>query len=348
MKQLFYIALLLLSFTSLLTSCGDGTVLMKNVTGKPGELVVVAPDNLWESAVGDSIFELLSQPQPMLPQEEPIFDVAHVPNKGFTDIFKTTRNLVLIQVGSNVDSTKFTIRENVWAAPQVVMTIHAKTKEEYFNILKKNKNLIPNYFTKSERKRIQSMYSDRKFKEKVVESHVEKKFGIKMATPKGFRVATDTTDFSWILFRARDLDQGIFVYTTPYTSEKDFSKEVLVKRRNDLLKKYVPGPREGSYMRTIDYLEPTYRSVKLNGNYTIEMRGLWNVVNYSMGGPWMSLSTLDLANRRIITVEGWVYAPEFDKLTYMRQMDAMLYSTTLVNQEDNDKLNKMMNLDTAQ
>ncbi len=50
-----------------------------------------------------------------------------------------------------------------------------------------------------------------------------------------------------------------------------------------------------------------------------------------MGGPFISLSTFDKERNRIVTVEGFVYAPKFDKRNYLRQVEAILYTLDFVN-----------------
>ena len=45
-----------------------------------------------------------------------------------------------------------------------------------------------------------------------------------------------------------------------------------------------------------------------------------------MGGPFVSLSTVDEERKELITVEGFVYAPQFNKRDYLRELEAILFS----------------------
>jgi hypothetical protein len=45
-----------------------------------------------------------------------------------------------------------------------------------------------------------------------------------------------------------------------------------------------------------------------------------------MGGPFVSLSCVDGTGTRLVTVEGFVYAPQFDKREYMRELEALVFS----------------------
>ena len=48
-----------------------------------------------------------------------------------------------------------------------------------------------------------------------------------------------------------------------------------------------------------------------------------------MGGPFVSITRIDELNKKIITVEGFVFAPSYNKRNPLRQMDAMVYSLLL-------------------
>ncbi|HNZ72795.1 MAG TPA: DUF4837 family protein, partial [Prolixibacteraceae bacterium] len=73
--------------------------------------------------------------------------------------------------------------------------------------------------------------------------------------------------------------------------------------------------------------------------YAVEVRGLWQVENDFMGGPFVSLSILDVLKRRVVTVEGFVYAPANKKRNLLQQVEAMAYSLKFDKQKDMDKLN---------
>ena len=45
-----------------------------------------------------------------------------------------------------------------------------------------------------------------------------------------------------------------------------------------------------------------------------------------MGGPFVSHSFYSRDGSEIIVAEAWVYAPQFDKRQYLRQVESVLYS----------------------
>ena len=50
-----------------------------------------------------------------------------------------------------------------------------------------------------------------------------------------------------------------------------------------------------------------------------------------MGGPFVSITTLDTKNSRMITIDGYVFAPEFDKREYLREVEAIIKSAKFTN-----------------
>ncbi|WP_346856286.1 DUF4837 family protein [uncultured Draconibacterium sp.] len=328
----------------LLFSCGsDSTHMHKNITGKAGELVVVISKKSWEGAPGSLIRETLAQPHVGLPQDEPLFDVIDIPHAAFKDIFKSTRNIIVTDISADVAESGIAFTDDVWAYPQATIRIKAKNSAQFQEIFAANQEKILSYFLLAEKERVTMNY--KKIYEKGVFNVLNKDFGVTMKVSPGFVIAEQKKDFIWFKYETPEISQGIIVYTYPYVSDSAFTVNYQLPIRDSLLKSYVPGPLDGSYMTTEKLFEQTQNVFKHNGNYASEMRGLWKVEHDFMGGPYIALSELDAANQRVITAYAYVYAPSKDKRNYLRQVEGMIYSLKLNNQADNNKLNKQADLD---
>jgi len=106
----------------------------------------------------------------------------------------------------------------------------------------------------------------------------------------------------------------------------DFSLEYVIKQRNSFLKRYIPGAVPNSWMTTEMRTGLKIKKFLYGKKYYSEVRGLWRVENDFMGGPFLSLTTTMPDNKNLITVEGYVYAPKYEKREYIRQLEAILYS----------------------
>lgn len=337
------IALLMVVFA---VSCSsDATQMHKNITGRAGELVVVISKESWESAPGKLVRETLAQSHVGLPQDEPLFDVIDVPHAAFKDIFKSTRNIVQTTISSTVKTPGVTFKDDVWAYPQATVQIKAKNADQFAELFNANKEKIVSYFLRAEKERISMNY--KKIYEKGVYNVLNKDFDVTMKVPPGFVIVEQKKDFIWFKYETPEISQGIVLYTFPYVSDSAFTVDYQLPIRDSLLKSFVSGPLDGSYMTTEKRLEQTNTIFRHHGNYASEMRGLWRVENDFMGGPYVALSELDAANQRIITAFAYVYAPSKDKRNYLRQVEAMIYSLKLNNQKDNDKLNKQSDFEVS-
>lgn len=144
--------------------------------------------------------------------------------------------------------------------------------------------------------------------------------------PVGYNLKKVTDDFIWIADEKQYSTQGVFIYKYPATDEDPFSEENIIARRNVFLKEYVPATAENSYMTTSVFVKPGIKFLKYHNLDFVETRGLWEVYNDYMGGPFVSHSFYSKDGKDIIVLEAWVYAPKYDKRQYLRQTESLLYS----------------------
>jgi hypothetical protein len=315
---------------------------MDTVTGKANEVVIVIGTEIWDGEVGSILRRSLAQPQSALPQEEPLFSLINVPPEAFINLFKSSRNIIMVNISSANTEPKVEFAPNSWAYPQSVVKIEAISKDNFEQIFAENENKILSYFLSTERERLQSTYL--KAYDKAVYNTLLNDFKFKLYVPAGFNIVKKDSTFAWIRFDTPLITQNLIVYSYPYDSDSTFTLNFQLEKRNLILKNNIPGPLPGSYMTTEMELPQDFSILEYKGNYASEMRGLWKLENDFMGGPFVSLSVLDASRRRIITIEGNVYAPKNDKRNYIRQMEAMIYSLEFPSQKINDKINQQLNM----
>ncbi len=79
-------------------------------------------------------------------------------------------------------------------------------------------------------------------------------------------------------------------------------------------------------MTTSKFFPTTLEFLKYKGRDFAQVRGMWEVQNDFMGGPFVSHSFYSPDGSEIFVAEAWVYAPKFDKRQYLRQVESLLYS----------------------
>lgn len=320
-----YKLLLLLSVLISLTACNDIS-LKPNSTGAANEILVVIDDSINNSAVGDSLFAILNQDVPGLNQSEPYFNISRTNTKNFADILKPARNIIIVNINNTYSHTKISHYKDQWSKPQSILKINGFDIADVANTISKYEDEILQYFIKAERKRsisYQTRYSERDAMKKVKD-----KFGFSIVLPKGMNRFKNEDNFMWIANSSREVNQNIVIYTYPYTENDAFTREKILHKRDSVMMLWIPGPSPDSYMGTeYRYNPPIARETSLeNGNYAMEVRGLWTAIGDIMGGPFVSISCLDEKNQQVVTVEAFVYAPNKYKRNIMRQLEAILYT----------------------
>lgn len=298
---------------------------MPNITGKPGEVLLVLDKNEWEGELGTALRETLSEEFPYLPQREPIFNLFNTTPSSFQNYgaYSTHRNILRVHIGEAFDSCRVAYQEDVWAAPQIVITISAPDKDGALQIFEQHRERIVSSLETAERNRV--IRNAKKYQEIELRQLVLNEYGGAPYFPQGYSLKKKTDDFIWISYETTYVNQGIFIYTYPYNGEK-LSSETMVAHRNEFMKKYVPSMREGSYMITSSYVDPSFNWLQYKGRIFAESRGLWEVENDYMGGPFVCHTYLDKEQKNVIVIEGFIYAPKFDKRNYLRHVEAILYS----------------------
>jgi hypothetical protein len=311
-------------FVIIFTSCKkDRSPMLPNVTGKAGEVILVLDNELWESNVGREFRKQLVRDYPGLPQPEPLFDLVQIPYQAFTSIFKTHRNILIVRVSKEFKEPRMVIQKDLYAKPQMVINIIAPDATILENLIADKGDLIVDRLMNMETSRYAKNY--KKYQEMEISEKIEKKFDIGLGFPKGYTIGMDTTNFVWVANDSPTTSQSVLVFTYERPSV-DLTTPYLIAKRNEFTKKFVAGPNQNSYMTIESEMEPFRRELEVNNLKVIELRGLWRVEGDFMGGPFITFVIDDIKNNRVVHVDGFVYAPQFKKRDYVRQLEAILYS----------------------
>ncbi|WP_300812029.1 DUF4837 family protein [uncultured Bacteroides sp.] len=326
-KHLFYLSLLIVAI--FLSSCGKGkkSVFTPTSIGRAYEILVVIDQDVWERPAGRALFDVLDSDVPGLPQSERSFRIMYTSPSNYDSTLKLIRNIIIAEINKDMyTQPKFKSAQNVYAAPQSILTIQAPDEATFAEFVTKNKQLIIDYFTHAEMNRqisvLENKHSD------YVATKVKSMFDCDVWVPGELTSTKQGEDFFWAGTNAATGDQNFLIYSYPYTDKDTFTKEYFVHKRDSVLKVNIPGAREGMYMMT-DSLMTDVRPISVQGEYALEARGLWRVKGDFMGGPFVSHVRLDRTNQRIIVSEIFIYSPDKLKRNLVRQMEASLYTLKL-------------------
>ncbi|MEF9931077.1 MAG: DUF4837 family protein [Bacteroidales bacterium] len=323
--RVFKLFLITFLATTIFYGCnGNEPQLKPNISGKAGEIIIVTNKINWESESGSELRSILAVDYPFLPQREPSFTLINIGEKDFTSIFQIHRNIVLLQVDPKFTEAKMITQEDLWASPQTVVTIQAPNEQEATKLLKEKGQLLFNTIAQTERNRV--IRNSKRYEEVELRKLVAEEFGGSPYFPKGYSLKKKVDNFVWISYETTYTNQGIFIYKIPYKDSSSMSISGLIAARNEMLETYVPGMLDNSYMTTSKEQTPKLTWIKYKKRDFAEIRGLWEVQNDFMGGPFVSHAFYDKDGSNIIILEGFVYAPRYDKRNYIRQVESIIYS----------------------
>lgn len=319
----------LVALALMVSACGDNQRTSRkdrSVGGTAEILVVTQNDDQWNGRIGDSLRHFFLDYQYGLPQPESRNDLAHINAAGFSDMFKKHKNIIEVEIKPELEKAVAETAEDLWAAPQRYVKISAPTITAWVELFDQQKEVYQQWFDKVERARIMNVF--RPNKDEDIASAIAKRFGFELTVPQGFFVAKDEADFMWIRKEQERSSACLVIYQTPYKDTVQFSTASLVAMRDMMMQQYIPGPLEGSYMGTeTEFVPPLVRSVKdYPAGYTVEMRGMWRVVNDFMGGPFVSYTFVNPSTGQLVTVEGYYYEPNQKKRNQMLQLESIAYS----------------------
>lgn len=324
-KHLFYLSLILIAVV--FSACsGKKGVFTPTSSGRAYEILVVVDPAMWERPAGRALFDVLDSDVPGLPQSERSFRIMYTAPSNYDSTLKLVRNIIIADVQDIYTQSKFKYARDVYASPQIILTVQAPDEDSFEKFVTENKQVIIDFFTRAEMNRqivlLESKHND------YVATKVKSMFDCDVWVSAELSASKQGENFFWAGTNTATADQNFVIYSFPYKDKNTFTKEYFVHMRDSVMKVNIPGSEEGMYMTT-DSLMTDVRSLNIQGEYAMEVRGLWRMKGDFMGGPYVSLMRLDKVNQRIIVAEIFVYSPDKLKRNLVRQMEASLYTLRL-------------------
>ncbi|MFC4095799.1 DUF4837 family protein [Euzebyella saccharophila] len=315
---------LFLLLTTLLFSCKENknTSYLPESTGAINSMVAVVDNELWRGHVGDSIRKHFAAPIVGMPMDEPLFSIDQIDPRFFTGSIRNTRSILYVTKDS-LDLAH--IKKDMYASPQRVGVIKGTTNSEILeNLNIKAPEIIESF------RSVEVAAAQKRFERSLNKGTVlEDEFGISLKIPSIYKVGKHENNFVWI---DREIHKGtanILVYAMPgdsFNNQETLVRDI-VAMRDSIGEKYIPGPDVAgkvTYMRTEPAYAPFIYPTEIGGLKGVEVRGLWDIKNYPMAGPFLTYILNDKENDRKLVLEGFVFAPATEKRNDVFELEAIL------------------------
>jgi hypothetical protein len=345
-----------LLFLGLLSACeGD---YRPRAIGKEGQVTVVMDSSHWTGPVGEAFRSTVTPWIETLPQPERAFELRHLElsSERTYESIQDLKNIVFVAPLSDTSNEANFLRRrlsdqarqavqngqnavvgkpNLWRRSQRVFFVTAADADALTRALNEQGGEIRSTFEDVTLQRMQrEMYDDaRQF---ALEDTLMSRHGFAVNVQHDFQIAIDTTvgksSFVWlrrILARTR---REFFVYYEENASPDQLTPEWVYATHDSLTREHLRGNVSG-FVR-IDYRRPlTTEQTSVLDRYGYKTHGLWHMVkpddtegeflSVGGGGPFVAYAFYDRASDRVYLLHGSVFAPDFDKLQFLRQMKVM-------------------------
>jgi hypothetical protein len=346
MKWIFPCSLLILT----LFSCGDSNYIVgpkPKALGVPNQITVISEEDLWDGATGDSLRFYLESVYPVLPRPEPLFDVRYFTPLEITaeklrrelrtflicvstqDTASRSYKMVKHHLGEDALSTdKISLKmtRDKWATDQIILYLIAPNEQALAASVSHYFPSITEQVNKHDRKQIYSKTYLQGKSDQVIK-RVSEVFGINMDVPRDFQIALEEEDMMWLRKDFEDITVNLLIKRLAYTDQDQFTKDQIKMIRDKIGHDYVSSTSDSSYMVTNDEDLPMYVFQRaVNGNFAMEARGIWEMENDFMGGPFLSYLIQLPSKNELLFVDGFVLAPGQKKRNIMQEIELIIHS----------------------
>ncbi len=353
LKIVTYIAFVLLTT---LAACNSGEY-RQDAVGPIAEIVIVIDSSRWEGPPGEALREELGYGVATLPAPEPLFNLRPVEIRStnqFTRLRQRKNVIFATPIGDSTTVGRFmrarlsdVVRERVdgglsiyvekpdlWRDEQVIVYLTAPTASSLAQQIRQAAGEMREIFSTAARRQMTEEMFDRGRQEDIEQQLLEE-HGFAVNVQHDYFIAVDTMNTIWL---RRVVSSGswrsLLIYYEENANPRTLSPAWMQSTLDSLTGKYMEGARAG-FLKT-DYRRPlTFEQINFLGRYAYEMRGLWSMVapapdggfqQLGMGGPFVMYAFYDRPGDRIYLIHGAVFAPGYDKRSFLRQMEVIAYT----------------------
>lgn len=318
---------LVLASVVLLASCQDSAKESARIylesSGNINNLQIVMGNDLWEGNVGEAVRAVFAAPVDGLPQDEPLFNMNQIPPAAFSGFAQRNRTFVQF---TRADSSYVKYAKNPYAKPQLGVFIGGTSKEDLIAQLNDNAPDIIAALKTTEIKEKQRRIN----KSLMNVSKLKEAYGLEMQIPTAYRMAKEEDNFFWIRKDVRTGSMNIVIYSVGL-DEIDPQGDVIsdiIRLRDSIGGGNVTVDEGGRFITEEAYAPYLFKS-EIDGRFTYETKGTWEVRDKWMAGPFVNYAIKDEANNRFLIIEGFTFAPSISKRDYQFELEAILKSAKI-------------------
>lgn len=342
---------------SILTLVGCEGDFRPRAVGPEGEITVVMDSTHWTGEPGETLRSNVMPWMETLPVSERYFDIRHVElsERSFGRI-KDTKNVIIASaLTDSTNETTFLRRRlsdeaeqaildgqravvpnpNLWRRSQRIYYVAAATPGDLAQAFRSQGSDIRGTFKEVTLQRMeQEMYETER--RTGLEDTLMHRHNFAVNVRHDFQIAVDTTTategFVWLRRVLSKTRREFFVYYAEDVGPDQITPEWIHAKRDSLTRRHLRGNVQGFV--NIDYRRPLEtEQISFLDRYGFETRGLWFMATpeegtnelrpVGGGGPFVNYTFYDRETDRVYMLDGSIFAPEYDKRSFLRHMEVM-------------------------
>lgn len=315
-----------------------GCSVKRDAVGEPTQMIVVADSTDWNAM--DSLLNQVFAPMIPTPRPEPWYNLQRVEPSHFEQFMDYKNIIIFSLLRKDSPSRKFinrtfseslvnamesgeqtvALKHNPWRKDQLLLILTAPSFDEMQAVLEKRGSQLRGYFDDKLKAR-QKEYLYKRYEQKKIEKKLQKKYNWTFRVPRDWIVIHDRPDsnFYWI---GRTLPIRWFsVYWEKVDSAVTVDSTIAVH-----LRQKVGEQMYGDISTNPKFLRVAH--IVVDGQPAIRVRGVWAHTKEAKGGPFTGAAFYDPVTQRLFYIDGQVFAPDMNKLLYLRQEEIIISTFT--------------------
>lgn len=318
----------------LLASCTDkkeGERQLQDSMGQPSEVILVLPNGEHKGPLADSLTAVLTSAVPGLNQAEDYFRLSRIPSTMDKAETKKMHSRVVVKIDPTLKAAQMGTAKNVYVRPQTEVMLAAPNVDALLQYLSEKKQDVLDVLLEGQLQN-QAAYL-REHASKKVSKELKAALGCTVSAPEDITFTKNGKDFLWASNRKSEKQLNMVFYRLPYHGEEMNDAKALCHLRDSVMKENIPGSEPDQWMETVwENEEPVVTASTIytfsmdddGEKSTTTMRGLWQMHNGAMGGPFVAKFYYDSSTNEILVCEGFVFSPSTEKRDLIRRLEAAL------------------------
>lgn len=329
-------------------------------SGPEGQVTIVMDSTRWSGEVGEAVREHIAPYVSTLPTPERAFDLQHrsLTSERVFDQVQGQKNVIFIApLSDSTPEASFlrarlseeaeqavmegqpavVARPDLWRQSQRIFFVTANNAQNLIEALEEEGASIRNTFHEVTLERMEREMFE-KGRQHELEDSLMQRHDFAVNVQHDYQIAIDTTTesrgFIWLRRLLTDTRRELVIYYKEHPDPSDLSPEWVYNTRDSLMERYLQGNVGGAAVT--DYRRPLEtENVDFLDRYAYITRGLWHMADededggltlYGGGGPFVNYSFYDQEQDRLYMIDGMVFAPNYGKRDFLRQMEVIAHT----------------------